>query len=123
MTSIATTNSNKDDEDSHERIKTFSMASLQLPSYNTNITFSKSLRKVRKEREQNRLFRIKSIQYDYIFVKQVLHDLNILITSDSAIKIINDKYKTEKSNRKNNNHKIENNSKIKIYANQVLLAD
>ena len=117
MTSIATTNSNKDDEDSHERIKTFSMASLQLPSYNTNITFSKSLRKVRKEREQNRLFRIKSIQYDYIFVKQVLHDLNILITSDSAIKIINDKYKTERSNRKNNNHKIENNSKIKIYAN------
>ena len=48
-----------------------------LPTYKANATIHRSVRNVKKEREQNRLFRVKSIYHDYLYLKTILHDLQI----------------------------------------------
>ena len=48
-----------------------------LPTYRANATIHTSLRNVKKEREQNRLFRVKSIYHDYLYLESILRDLQI----------------------------------------------
>ena len=48
-----------------------------LPTYRANATIHRSLRNVKKEREQNRLFRVKSIYHDYLYLESILRDLQI----------------------------------------------
>ena len=75
-----------------------------LPTYRANTTIHRSLRNVKKEREQNRLFRVKSIYYDYLYLKSILRDLQIKSVSN------------ETSSENSCNYDLHN-CNIKVYAN------
>ena len=91
---------------------------LHLPHYITNVTIGKSVRCVKKNREQNRLFRIKSIKYDFFFIQRVLLHLKIISSTDSYdIKIKQHDKNCKSISNGTTDSKAHTNCNIKIYAN------